>query len=80
MSEDDIIRPLIVSSTIILKGESSEEQAQAIVDMIKRGAKRLERWANKVELIYPDYKHDIPSPNKINIQNKFWRCRYIRHM
>ena len=67
VSEDDIIRPLIVSSTIILKGESSEEQAQAIVDMIKRGAKRLERWANKVELIYSDYKHDIPSPNEMNI-------------
>jgi len=43
--EDDVLRTLVLSSAIILKGESSEEQSEAIVSMVQRGAKRLERWA-----------------------------------
>ena len=61
--EDDVLRPLVLSSAIILKGESSEEQSDAIVSMVQRGAKILERWAETIHAIYPSYKHDIPSSN-----------------
>ena len=65
--EDDVLRTLVLLSAIILKGESSEEQSEAIVSMVQRGAKRLERWSEKMKAIYPTYKHDIPPPNQMNL-------------
>ena len=65
--EDNVLRPLVLSSTIILKGEPSKEQYDASVSMSKRHAKGLERWADKMRTVYPTYKHDIPPPNQMNL-------------
>ena len=41
--EDDILRPLVLSSAIILEGETSEQQCNSIAKVIKYGGKRLRR-------------------------------------
>ena len=43
ITENDDLRPLTLSSTIILEGGSSEQQQSDILDMITRGGQRLQR-------------------------------------
>ena len=43
ITENNELRPLILSSAIILEGESSEQQQSAILDMIIRRGQRLQR-------------------------------------
>ena len=42
--ESEEIKPLILSSVIILEGETSEHQQEAILNMINKGVERLKRW------------------------------------
>ena len=67
IKEDDELRPLVLSSAIILEGESSEQQCNAILEVIQRSGDRLKRWAEVIEKMYPDYDHDIPVANQLNI-------------
>ena len=65
--EDDILRPLVLSSAMILEGETSEQQCDAVVKMIKRGGKHLQHWEATMKNIYPSYNHDIPPSSAMNI-------------
>ena len=67
---DGKLRPLILSSAVVLKGESSEETCAAVLEQIKSGGARLARWAEVHERDYPrgkDSKHDIPDLKEMNI-------------
>ena len=66
INEDNVFKNIVLSSSIILEGESSEEQLHAILEMLKRGAHRTMRWREVIEKMYPSYKHDIPDDNEIN--------------
>ena len=55
IKEDNILQNIALSSSIILKGETSEEQFNAISAMIDRGGDRLKRWAEVCEWEYPLY-------------------------
>ena len=57
---------LVLSSTIVLKLEPSEKRSEDIHSMVKKGAKRLERWAYTREVVFSKYKYDIPPPDQIN--------------
>ena len=46
--EDDSFKPLVLSSAIILEGESSEQQCAAVMETVQRGGIRLHRWAQKI--------------------------------
>ena len=65
--EDDSFKPLVLSSAIILEGESSEQQCAAVTETIQRGGIRLHRWAQKMEKMYPTIIHDIPPASAMNI-------------
>ena len=67
IKEDSKLRNIALSSSLILKGESSEEQFEAITAMIARGGERLKRWADVCETKYPSYEHDIPKDICMNI-------------
>ena len=67
IKEDSKLRNIALSSSLILKGESSEEQFEAIAAMIARGGERLKRWADVCETKYPSYEHDIPKDICMNI-------------
>ena len=49
-----------MSSSIILAGETSEEQVDAISEMISKGGERPNRWAKVFAEKYPGYQHNIP--------------------
>ena len=65
--EDSNLQNIALSSSIILKGETSEEQFDAICDMISRGGERLKRWAEVCKREYPTYEHNIPKDIGMNI-------------
>ena len=65
--EDDDLMPLILSSAIILEGESSEQQQSDILDMMTRGGHRLQGWSRSTSSMYSSYVHDIPNPDKVAI-------------
>ena len=60
IKEDGQLRNIALSSSIILAGETSEEQVDAISEMISKGGERLKRWAKVIAERYPGYQHDIP--------------------
>ena len=64
---DDVCRPLVLSSDIVLEGESSEQQCKAIIDMIKKGGKYVRQWATVIQEVYLHYQHDIPLATIIHI-------------
>ena len=65
--EDDVCRPLVLSSAIILEGDYSKQQCKAVIDMIKRGGKCLEQWDAVIQKTHPNYHHDIPLATIIHI-------------
>ena len=65
--EDDELRPLVLSSAIIVEGETSEQQHDAVLGTILRGGQRLQRWRETIEEMYPTYVHDIPRSDDMNI-------------
>ena len=67
IKEDNVLKNIVLSSSIVLVGESSEQQYDAISAMIGRGAKRLERWKEVLSKNYPSYQHDIPTIVDMNI-------------
>ena len=67
VTEDDELGPLVLSSAIILEGETSEQQHDVVLGMILRGGQRLQRWRETIEEMYPTYVHDIPSSDDMNI-------------
>ena len=50
-----------------MPGESSENQRNAILDMIKHAGERLHRWKEVIEEMYHSYQHDIPVSDEVNI-------------
>ena len=67
IKEDNMLQNIVLSSSIILKGETSEEQFNAISTMIDRGGNRLKRWIEVCKKEYPFYKHSIPENLGMNI-------------
>lgn len=52
---------------MILSGESSEKQFDAISEMISKGGERLNRWTKVCKERYPGYEHDIPKDCGMNL-------------
>ena len=67
IKEDSKLRNIALSSSLILKGESSEEQFKAVTATIVRGGERLKHWAGVCKMKYPSYEHDIPKDICMNI-------------
>lgn len=65
--EDDNVIPLLLSSCHVAKGETSEDQAEAIENVIKRGRTWLEQWMKVCGRIFPDFIHDIPKPREMDL-------------
>ena len=68
IKEDGQLRNIALSSSIVLPGESSEEQFDAILEMLSKGGDRLNRWAQVCEERYPGYAHDIPKDCGMNLR------------
>jgi len=53
--ENKEIKPLVLSSTIIIEGETSEQQQEAILNMINKDGEKLKRWTEVISSMFPDY-------------------------
>ena len=59
--------PLILSTSIILKGETSEQKVDTVMSTITGCGKRLQWWVEVLEHSHPSYHNNIPGPNSMNI-------------
>ena len=64
---EERLRPLILSTSIILKGETSEKHVEAVLPTIAGCGKRLQQWVEVLEHSYPSYQYNIPYPSSMNI-------------
>ena len=67
VEEAGMLKPLLVSCSHILEGETSEQQCEAVLDMLERGGKRLTRLAAVFTRLFPNHPHDIPGAHEMNI-------------
>ena len=67
IKEDSEIKPLILSSSIIVEGESAESCCDSISFAIEKGAHRLKRWREVISNRFPTAVHDIPSPEEMSL-------------
>ena len=61
------MRPLIISTSIILEGETSEQQVDAVLSTISVCGKRLQQWVEVLKHSHPSYQYYIPDPSSMNI-------------
>eukprot|EP00957_Ditylum_brightwellii_P047539 3610497-Ditylum_brightwellii.AAC.1 len=66
-SNDQAMKPLILSFSMIIEDETSEKQCEAILDMIKIGGKRLGQQTEVSAQMHPDFRHDMPDPNTMHV-------------
>ena len=60
-----------MSSAVILEGEESEQQHDAILTMISKGGQRLKRRSDVIKRMYPNYESNIPEADEMDIV-KLW--------
>ena len=65
--EGEELRPLVMSSGTMLEGETSEQQHDSMLGMLRKGGQRLQRWSDVINEMYPGYNHDVPKPDEIDI-------------
>ena len=59
--------PLILLTSIILKGEISEHQVDDVLSTIVGYMNRLKQWEELLEHPHTPYQHDVPFPISMNI-------------
>ena len=65
--EDEELNPIIVSSAMIVEGESSEQQCKEIVKLLSNCLNRLSDWKKKIDQMFPGVAHDISHPIDVNL-------------
>ena len=65
--DEERLCPLILSTSIILEGETSDKQVYDVLSTIAGCGKRFKLWAEVLEHSHPSYQHDIPYPISLNI-------------
>ena len=69
--DDNVLKPLILSSSIISEDETSENQAKEILLKVKSCGERLDQWASVLQREFPYSKDKIPSSKEMNI------CKFL---
>ena len=64
---EECMHPLILSTSIIFKGETSEQQVESVLSTIEGCGKRLQWWEEVSYHSNPSYQNDIPDPISMNI-------------
>ena len=59
--------PLILSNSIILEGETYDQQVDAVLSIMKVCGKRFQWWAEVLEHSHPSYQSNIPDPSSMKI-------------
>ena len=59
--------PLILSTSIILKGETHQHQFDDVLPTISVCGKRLQKWVEVLEHSHPLYQHNIPELSSMDI-------------
>ena len=67
IDEDNVLNNIVLSSSIVLEGETSEQQVNSIIEMLEQGGQRLKRWKEVIEAKFPSFKHDISTDKEVNI-------------
>ena len=67
--DEERMRPLILSTSIILKGETSEQKVDAVMSNIVSCGKRLQQWEEVLNHSHPSYQKNTPDPSFMNIGN-----------
>ena len=67
IKEDTNLMPLILSSSYIGTGETSDEEVDALLNILENAKTWLQRWRDFCDKIFPDYTHDIPNPEQVNL-------------
>ena len=65
--DDEVMKPLILSSSIISENETSEKQVEAIISKLKTSGERLDQWATVLQREYPDSTYKIPNGKELHI-------------
>ena len=66
LDNDDYL-PLIISSSIIAKNETSEQQCEASLDALQSGLNILSCWVEVYDKMYKSYDKVISDANYMNI-------------
>ena len=67
MKEDNKLDPVVVSSCIFCKDETSEKQTEGIIEKLNVLKKRLRRLREVVQEKFPEELHLLPSENNVDI-------------
>ena len=60
ISNGERLRPLILLTYIILKGETYKKQFESVLSTITGCGKQMDRWLGVLEHLQPPYQNDIP--------------------
>ena len=58
--DEERLHPLIISTSIILKGKTSEQQVDDVLSNIVGYGKRFHKWVEVLEHSHSSYQNDIP--------------------
>ena len=64
---EECLRILILSTSIILKGDISEQQVDAVLSTITGCGKQFHRWEEMLHHSHPSYWNNILDPSSMNI-------------
>ena len=64
---EERLRPLILSSSIFLKGKTSEQQVDALISTIAVYRKRFQRWVEVLDHSHPSYQKYFSELSSMNI-------------
>ena len=65
--DEEHLRPLILSTSIILKGETSEQKVDSLLSTIAGCGNWLQWWKEVLDHWHPSYHYDISDPSSMNI-------------
>ena len=63
--DEEHLCPLILSTSIILKGETSEQQVDTVLSTIGGYGERLQRWVEVLNHSHTSYQYYIPDPSSM---------------
>ena len=65
--DEERLHPLILSTSIIMKGDISKQKVDSVLSTIAVCGKRSQRWAEVLKHSHSSYHHYIPDPSSMNI-------------
>ena len=65
--DEEHLSPLILSTSVILNGETSEQHVDDVLSTIAGCGKMLKQWVEVLQHSHPSYQHNIPDPSSMNI-------------